>query len=127
MPASTPTLRDMIQEAADVNRGGQTYDQLAKRAQDQGETVSGAYLNNIALGKVSRPPRAEHLRAIAAALGKPYEAVVRAAISQWWLTEEGGSTEEDLRSEARRLREAAERMEKRLDTMGEGGVARGTA
>lgn len=83
MPASTPTLRDMIQEAR--RRGDLTYEQLAAKAIDPvtGETVSAATFNNIVLNKVNRMPRDYDLRAIAAGLGQPYEAVGRAAIAQW--------------------------------------------
>lgn len=116
MPPSTPTLRDMVKEA----RRSLTLDQLAERAVDpeSGERASRGLLYDLERGAVNRPPTG-HLRAIAVALGKPYEVVRRAAIAQWLPAEDGTSTEEELRSELRRMREAAERMEKRLDAMGE--------
>lgn len=108
MPGSTPTLRDMIQEAAKP-RGPMTYEQLAKRAQDSGENISGAYLNKIALNKVSRPPTAAHVRAIAAALGQPYERVRQAAIRQWWPADAAEPNPDALIQEARRIAAEAAR------------------
>ena len=105
MPASPPTLRDMIQAAIDA---GQTYEQLAKRVQDgNNESVSGAYLNKIALGKVARMPSVGHLRAIAVAIGQPYERVRQAAIRQWLPAED---PEEDVEQKAERLTKLTEEL-----------------
>lgn len=110
MPAS-PTLRDMIQEAA---RRGQTYEQLEKNAVDPqtGKRVSRAMINNIANNKVDRMPYEYHLRAIAAALGKPYTTVGRAAIAQWMpaLVAEEADADLALLSEARELTAQAARL-----------------
>lgn len=126
MPASTPTLSDMVKEALDR---GQTYDQLAERAidPDSGEKASRGLLYDLSRGTVRRVPTEGHLRAVAIALGKPYETVRRAAIAQWLPAEDGASTEEELRSELRRMRESAERIEKRLDAIGEQDAARTSA
>jgi cell division septum initiation protein DivIVA len=72
----------MVKDALDR---GQTYTQLAERAIDPltAQRASLALLNDIGRGKVGRMPYDYHLRAIAAALGKPYEVVRQAAIAQW--------------------------------------------
>lgn len=88
---STPTLlRDMVQDALDR---GQTYRQLAERAIDPEtkQTASFSMLNDIARGNVKRAPSIAHLRAIAAALGKPLEAVRQAAINEYLPTEAEGA------------------------------------
>lgn len=118
MPGSTPTLRDMVQDALDR---GQTLEQLESKAVDPvtSTRASKSLFSRIKRNEVDRVPNDYHLRGIAVALGTPYEVVRRAAIAQWLPAEDGTSTEEELRSELRRMREAAERMEKRLDAMGE--------
>lgn len=125
MPASTPTLRDMILEAIDR---GQTYEQLAAAAnaaatdKRSSERVSRSMLNNIVLGKVDRMPYDYHLRAIATALGVPYERVRKAAIAQW-LPAEGGA-EENLLHEAQHLAELTARL---LDKVGDSDKRRESA
>lgn len=107
MPASTPTLRDMIQEAVDR---GQTYEQLATSAIDErtGKRISRAQINNIAIGKTDRMPYDYHLRALAAALKKPYETVRQAAIRQFLPSEDAGT--DALLKEAHRLKAESERL-----------------
>jgi len=82
MPAQSPTLRDMIQQALN---SGNTYRDLEVRAvdPDTGATVSRGTLNKIVLGNVATMPSERQLRAIAAALRAPYESVRQAAITQW--------------------------------------------
>jgi hypothetical protein len=118
MPGSTPTLRDMVQGALDR---GQTLEQLESKAIDPrtGKRASKSLLSRIKRNELDRTPSDFHLRAIAVALGTPYDAVRRAAINQWLPAEEEGSGEEELLAELRRMREAAERMEKQIDAMGE--------
>lgn len=102
MPEQSPTLRDMIQEAAS---SGQTYEQLAQRAKRRGAKTSGSYLNNIVLGNVSRLPTPENLRGIAWALDVSYERVRQAAIAQWLPPE--GETADGGRDEIARAIEDA--------------------
>lgn len=115
MPASTPTLSDMVKEALDR---GQTLDQLAERAVDPetSEKASRGLIYDLSRGTVNRVPATRHLRAVAAAIGKPYEAVRQAAIRQWLPAEAGKTDAAALLQEARqiasdvaRLTEAAER------------------
>jgi hypothetical protein len=126
MPASPPTLRDMIEEARDR---GRTYEQLEAIAIDAqtGERASRSLLNNIVLGKVDRMPYDYHLRGIAVALGKPYEAVRRAAIAQWLPADSATDPEairEEVIGEARRLRDLADET---LDRLGDNGAHRAGA
>lgn len=109
MPGSTPTLRDMVNGARDR---GLTYRQLAERAVDPetGQKASFALLNDLARNKVDRMPYDYHLRAIAAALGEPYERVRQAAIRQWVPPEDGENDTQALRHEARRIAEAVVRL-----------------
>lgn len=92
MPEQSPTLRDMIKAAVD---SGLTYAQLSKRSIDAetGEKASSAFLNNIVNNNVDRMPYDYHLRAIAAGLRAPYEAVRQAAIAQWVPAESGAPAE----------------------------------
>lgn len=115
MPSSTPTLRDMVQDALDR---GQTYKQLAERAVDPetSQRASPALLNDIVRGNVTRAPTVAHLRAIAAALAKPYEAVRRAAIAQWLPADEAEDPDGDLRDQVQQLSELTARL---LDKVGE--------
>jgi len=115
MPAS-PTLRDMVKDALD---SGQTYTQLAERAIDPqtGQKASLALLNDIGRGKVGRMPYDYHLRAVAAALQKPYEAVRRAAIAEWVPAEGVDGEREELLEEARQINESITQL---LGRLGEG-------
>lgn len=108
MPGSTPTLRDMVQDALDR---GQTLDQLEERAVDPvtGKRASRAFLSRVKRDDVDRMPNDYHLRAIAVALGKPYEVIRRAAIAQWLPAEEVGS---DNNAVERALLEQASRLER---------------
>lgn len=109
MPASTPTLRDMVNGARDR---GQTYKQLAERAIDPetGQRASLAFLNDIARGKVDRMPYDYHLRALAAALGVPYEHVRQAAIRQWVPPDAPGQVERAMLDQASRLEQEAQEL-----------------
>jgi len=82
MPEQPPTLRDMIQEALD---NGAKYRELEARAIDPvtHRTASRSIFFDTVTDKLDRMPYAHHLRAIAVALGVPYERVRQAAILQW--------------------------------------------
>jgi transcriptional regulator with XRE-family HTH domain len=82
MPGSTPTLRDMVQDAFDR---GLTLEQLEARAVDPktGQRASRALISRLRRGEVDRMPYKHHVRAIAAAIGKPSMAVRDAAIAEW--------------------------------------------
>lgn len=125
MPEQSATLRDMIQAALD---NGVTYRQLETRAVDPetGQTASRAVFFDTVSGKLDRMPREHHLRAVAAALGVPYERVRHAAIEQWIPAEGRARTSRDDRAEmvadverlleqARRLQEEAAALNDRLD------------
>lgn len=122
MPGSTPTLRDMVKDALDR---GQTYRQLAERAVDPqtGQTASLALINDIARGQVNRAPSVIHLRALAAALERPFEAVRQAAIRQWLPAANGEADAGALLAEARELTAAAAHLAERAERMMEGGEA----
>lgn len=115
MPSSSPTLRDMVNEARDH---GQTYKQLAARAIDPetGQRASLSLIHDLARDKVDRMPYDYHLRAIAVALSKPYEQVRRAAIAQWLPADDGSADAErdELVTQLRQLRELADRVEARV-------------
>lgn len=123
MPEQSPTLRDMIQEAAN---SGHTYEQLAQRAKRRGAKTSGSYLNNIVLGNVSRLPTPENLRGIAWALDVPYERVRQAAINQWLPPDDNSApeipevTKTQLIDEIQRLRDLADRV--LAEAEGQGGA-----
>lgn len=115
MPEQSPTLRDMIQEALD---NGVTYRELEARATDPqtGKTASRSIFFDTVNGKLDRMPYEHHLRAVAAALRKPYDTVRRAAIAQW-LPPAGASSEmgspdsEDLEAKIDRLLEQVHRLQ----------------
>lgn len=109
MPASTPTLSDMVKEALDR---GQTLDQLAKRAIDPetGKRASRGLIYDLQHDRVNRSPTIEHLRALAAAIGKPPEVVRQAAIARWLPPEAGAADDESLLREMQRLADAGERI-----------------
>lgn len=123
MPEQPPTLRDMINDAIDA---GRTLDQLEKIAIDpaSGKKASRALLSRLRRGEVDRIPYDYHLRAIAVALGKPYETVRRAAIAQWLPLDGGDTDREQLIDDVRRLRDLAD---KALDGLGDNGGQRGSA
>lgn len=125
MPEQSPTLRDMIQSAFD---NGATFRKLETRAVDPetGQTASRAVFSDILHGKAGRMPLDYHLRAIAAAIGKPYEEVRQAAITEWLPPEQerrerNESTREevgDLLTEARRLIALADEIDRRAKNSG---------
>ncbi|MGQ3551763.1 hypothetical protein [Streptomyces rochei] len=81
-PTPTGALSQLIQEALD---DGESYGRLAERAIDPetGETVSKPYLQRVVKNPPSNPPTVPMMRAIAAALGKPFTRVQEATASQW--------------------------------------------
>jgi len=99
----TTLLRDMIQEALD---NGVSYRDLESRAVDPetGETASRAVFHDTVSGKLKRMPFDYHLRAVAAALGVPYERVRQAAIAQW-LPAEGERRRQATSRELQRIEE----------------------
>lgn len=118
MPSSPPTLRDMIQTALD---GGRTYEQLAAAAVDErtGKRMSRAQINNVVTGKVDRLPYDYHLRALAAALKKPYESVRQAAIRQWLPAEDSDADAAALLERASRLAAESDRLSREAARLAE--------
>jgi len=126
--SSTPTLRDMVKDALDR---GQTLDQLAERAVDPvtGETASRGHFFDLSKDNVNRMPTAGRLRAVAVALGKPYEAVRAAAIAQWLPADESSAEAEraEIVQTARRLQEVADELLGRVESQGGAGSKPETA
>ncbi|MDX3549539.1 hypothetical protein PV724_44500 [Streptomyces europaeiscabiei] len=79
-------LSRLIQEALDK---GDSYQRLADRARDPetGETVSKPYLQRVVKNPPTNPPTVPMMRAIAAALGKPFRRVQEATAEQWLMYE----------------------------------------
>lgn len=81
MPEQAPTLRDMIEKAI---ADGRTLRDLEARAIDEhGNRIRKDTIRKIRHGLIERMPLEGQLRAIAVALGIPYERVRQAAILQW--------------------------------------------
>jgi len=81
------TIGELSRLILDANaEPGNSYAQLAVRAIDPetGEQLSKPYLQKIASGAATTPPRDYALRAIAAAIRKPIGVVQRAAAQQYW-------------------------------------------
>lgn len=121
MPASTPTLSDMVKEALDRH----TLDQLTARAIDPetGETASRGLIYDLSRNAVNRMPTVEHRRAVAAAIGKPYEVVRRAAIAQWAPPESGEIDTEAILERADRLADEVARLREEIERSRSGGAA----
>ena len=85
-PAGVRLLSQLIQEALDK---GDSYQRLADRAIDSesGETVSKPYLQRVVKNPPVNPPTVKMMKAIAAALGKPFERIQEATAKQWLLYE----------------------------------------
>lgn len=81
-PAPIGALSQLIQEALDK---GDSYQRLADRAIDpeSGETVSKPYLQRVVKNPPANPPTPPMMRAIAAALGKPFRLIQGATAEQW--------------------------------------------
>ena len=81
-PAPIGALSQLIQEALD---GGNSYQRLADRAIDPetGETVSKPYLQRVVKNPPVNPPTPQMMRAIAAALDKPFRRIQEATAQQW--------------------------------------------
>ena len=81
-PAPIGALSQLIQEALD---GGNSYQRLADRAIDPetGETVSKPYLQRVVKNPPANPPTPQMMRAIAAALDKPFRRIQEATAQQW--------------------------------------------
>ncbi|MDF2707050.1 MAG: hypothetical protein K0R62_2702 [Nonomuraea muscovyensis] len=79
-------LSQLIQEALDK---GDSYQRLADRALDPetGETVSKPYLQRVVKNPPTNPPTVPMMRAIAAALRKPFRRVQEATAEQWLMYE----------------------------------------
>jgi hypothetical protein len=80
--APTRALARLIVDAKD--RESLTYRDMVKRAENTGETISVAYLNNHVLGTVTRAPDAQQLRAIAAATGTTVREVTVAMLEEFY-------------------------------------------
>jgi N-acyl-D-aspartate/D-glutamate deacylase len=85
-PSAVGALSQLIQEALDK---GASYQRLADRAvdPDTGETVSKPYLQRVVKSPPVNPPTVPMMKAIAAALGKPFARVQEAVAKQWLLYE----------------------------------------
>jgi hypothetical protein len=85
-PAPVGALSQLIQEALDK---GDSYGKLAERAIDPetGETVSKPYLQRVVKNPPANPPTVPMMRAIAAALRKPFRHVQEATARQWLMYE----------------------------------------
>lgn len=85
-PAPIGALSQLIQEALDK---GDSYGKLADRALDPetGETVSKPYLQCVVKNPPVNPPTPPMMRAIAAALRKPYRRIQEATAKQWLMYE----------------------------------------
>lgn len=85
-PTPAGALSQLIQEALDQ---GNSYQRLADRALDPetGETVSKPYLQRVVKNPPANPPTVPMMRAIAAALGKPFPRIQEAVAKQWLLYE----------------------------------------
>lgn len=81
-PTPPGALSQLIQEALDT---GESYGKLADRAVDPetGETVSKPYLQRVVKNPPANPPTVPMMRAIAAALRKPFHRVKEATAKQW--------------------------------------------
>lgn len=123
MPEQAPTLRDMINDALS---GGTTYRELEARAVDpeSNKRASRSIFNDIATGKLDRMPHVDHLRAIAAGLGVPYERVRQAAIRQWV---PGDDERTQLIAEVNRVRAMADEVLAQLEGSGDDDERRGGA
>jgi hypothetical protein len=84
--APVGALSQLIQEALDK---GDSYGKLAERAFDPetGETVSKPYLQRVVKNPPANPPTVPMMRAIAAALRKPFRHVQEATAKQWLMYE----------------------------------------
>lgn len=80
--APVGALSQLIQEALDK---GDSYQRIADRALDPetGETVSKPYLQRVVKNPPTNPPTVPMMRAIAAALGKPFARIQEATAKQW--------------------------------------------
>ncbi|MEU3529197.1 hypothetical protein AB0E62_36005 [Streptomyces sp. NPDC038707] len=85
-PAPIGALSQLIQDALDK---GDSYGKLAERAIDPetGETVSKPYLQRVVKNPPANPPTVPMMRAIAAALRKPFRHVQEATARQWLMYE----------------------------------------
>lgn len=81
-PSPMGALSQLIQEALDK---GDSYQRLADRAidPDSGETVSKPYLQRVVKNPPANPPTVPMMKAIAAALGKPFARIQEATARQW--------------------------------------------
>lgn len=81
-PSTMGALSQLIQEALDK---GDSYQRLADRAIDpeSGETVSKPYLQRVVKNPPANPPTVPMMKAIAAALGKPFKRIQAAVAEQW--------------------------------------------
>jgi hypothetical protein len=85
-PSPAGSLSQLIQEALDK---GDSYQRIADRALDPETetTVSKPYLQKIVKNPPANPPTPAMMRAIAAALGKPFRRIQEATAQQWLMYE----------------------------------------
>jgi hypothetical protein len=85
-PPTLGALSHLIQEALDK---GDSYQRLADRAidPDSGQTVSKPYLQRVVKNPPANPPTVPMMKAIAKALGKPFERIQEATAKQWLMYE----------------------------------------
>ncbi|WP_051856138.1 hypothetical protein [Streptomyces sp. NRRL S-1868] len=85
MDDTTPAPGELSRLVRDAQQAGESYQRLADRAIDPetGDQLSKPYLQKLASGAVTSPPRGPMLRAIAAALRLPPAVVQRAAARQF--------------------------------------------
>jgi hypothetical protein len=81
-PASSGPLSQLIQEALD---GGKSLRDLGKAAIDPetGEHISWQYFQKLVKNPPASAPSPVQMRAVAAALGKPYRRIQEATAKQW--------------------------------------------
>jgi hypothetical protein len=87
MPADIRAMdRDMLSRLVrEVNDSGTSFQKMSDAALDPetGETLSKPYFQKMAANRVTTPPTAARIRALAAGLGKPLRIVQRAAAAQY--------------------------------------------
>lgn len=83
-PEPEPTADALSKLVRDVNKGGDSFQDMANRAKTRGHQISKPYLQKLAAGNATTAPSSEMLKAIAAALHLPVRIVQRAAAIQYF-------------------------------------------
>ena len=81
-PSPMGALSELVQDALDA---GTSLRRLGERAIDPetGETISWQYFQKLVKNPPASPPDPVQMRALAAALGKPYRRIQEATAKQW--------------------------------------------